>query len=115
MNPYKAAIKLVRRLLVDQIENEDDGPIRAMYQVVDHELLGLHDWISAEENGLSDEQILTAHEFPFEGGASGRRTCDACPDYAEVHMLVTNWKTQETKEVFACKAHMLDPGPLLDW
>jgi hypothetical protein len=115
MNPYKAAIKVVRRLLVDQIENEDDGPIRAMYQVVDHELLGLHDWISAEDNGLTDEQIINAHEFPFEGGASGMPRCMACTNNAEVHMLVTRAETEETKEVFACKAHMLDPGPLLDW
>jgi hypothetical protein len=115
MNPYKAAISIVRRLLADQIENEDDGHVRGMYQVVDNELSELHDWISAEENGLSDTQILYASEAMFEGGASGLPECDACKRSFDVYMLVTRRDTGEVKEVRACKQHMLDPGPLLDW
>jgi hypothetical protein len=49
MNKYKEAIKVVRELLADQIENEDDGPQRGMYQVVDNELKELHDWITEED------------------------------------------------------------------
>jgi hypothetical protein len=30
-------------------------------------------------------------------------------------MLVTRADNENTTEVFACKGHMLDPGPLLDW
>jgi hypothetical protein len=114
VNPYKAAIKLVRSVLADNFDSLDDRD-KLMNQLVDSELSDLFAWITAEENGLTDQQIKNAHEFVFEGGASGRRTCDACSCGAEVHMLVTRAYSAETKEVYACKAHMLDPGPLLDW
>jgi hypothetical protein len=114
VNPYKAAINLVQKLY----DETEPGPYevdKAVRELVVAELNATHEWITAEENGLTYQQILNAHEFPFEGGASGRRSCDACGNPAEVHMLVTRAETEETKEVYACKGHMLDPGPLLDW
>lgn len=115
MNPYKAAIKLTRGILAETYDSLTENSDKLLNQLVDSELSELHDWISAEENGLTDEQILRAHEFPFEGGASGTRRCDACIEPAVVHMLVTRADNENTTEVFACKGHMLDPGPLLDW
>ena len=114
MNPYKAAIKLVQELF--EIENPGEGrSARATRDLVLAELESTYEWISAEENGLTPQQIKNASDFPLEGGASGRRTCDACSQPADVHMLVTQYTSQQTAEVYACKAHMLDPGPLLDY
>src|SRR5215831_1251560 len=116
MNPYKAAIEIVQQLLTEDYMPVSGGRTdKAVRELVKTELKECYDWISAEDHGLTAQQILNAHEFVFEGGASGRRTCDACPQPAEVHMLATRALTEETKEIFVCKAHMLDPGPLLDW
>jgi hypothetical protein len=115
MNPYKAAIKLVRKVLADEFDTLSKGRDKLINQLVDDELSELYAWISTEDNGLTPEQIIYAHECAFEGGASGLPECDACKRPFDVHMLVTRRDTGETKEVRACKAHMLDPGPLLDW
>lgn len=40
--------------------------------------------------------------------------CLACEETAVAHVLVTR-NTGEMKEAIVCKAHLLDPGPLLDW
>jgi hypothetical protein len=114
MNPSRAALKMVDDFLAVHADVTPEYE-QALITVVRHELKQWSDWITAEDNGLTPEQIEMAHEFAWEGGASGRRTCDACPAAAEVHMLVTRGGNGETKEVFACKGHMLDPGPLLDW
>jgi len=116
VNPYKSAIEIVQQLFTEDYMPVSGGPVdKAVRELVKAELKEAYDWISAEDHGLTAQQILNAHEFPMEGGACGRRTCDACPEHAMVHMLVTRYDTYETKEVYACQAHMLDPGPLLDW
>jgi hypothetical protein len=116
MNPYKAAIKLTRDVLAqvaDSLGNNTRDHL--LNQLVDAELSDLYEWISAETNGLTDQQIRNAHEFPLEGGASGMPQCMACTNNAEVHILATRHDNMETKEIIVCKGHMLDPGPLLDW
>jgi hypothetical protein len=115
MNPYKAAIKLTREVLAETFESATTTSDKLINQLVDSELSDLYDWISAESNGLTAEQILNAHNFPLEGGAPGMPQCMACDRNAEVHMLVTRHHDEATKEIIVCKAHMLDPGPLLDW
>jgi hypothetical protein len=115
MNPYKAAIELVQQLFTNDYMPVEGSRNEIIRDLVKEELRDAYEWISSETNGLTSQQILMAHNFPFEGGADGRRTCDACHYPAMVHMLVTRHDNSETKEVFACKSHMLDPGPLLDW
>lgn len=111
MNPYKSAINLVLRLY-DTWDRPPGPSGPAIHDIVVAELSQIFKDICAEENGLSSAQILNATEFGFENDR--RRVCDACPLIATVHMLVTR-DNGETKEVYACKGHMLDPGPLLDW
>lgn len=114
MNPYRAALKMV----IDFIDIHKDSMApheQALQEVIKHELTEWEQWISAEDNGLTPAQIEYAHEFAWEGGASGMPQCEACTKSAEVYMLVTRHGTGEVKEVRACKGHMLDPGPLLDW
>lgn len=113
MNPYKTAILLVQELLTENyMPVENDRREKAIREVVKSELDNTFDWICAEENGLTKDHITNAHQFGFN---DRRRTCDACSQIADVHMLATRGDTGETKEVYACKAHMLDPGPLLDY
>lgn len=114
MNPYKTAIKLIRDFLAQTTEGLE-GTELIMNQLVDSELSDLYEWITAEDNGLTPTQVIYAHECMFEGGASGLPECDACKKPFDVYMLVVLRTTGEVKEVRACKDHMLDPGPLLDY
>ena len=51
--------------------------------------------------------------FP-EAAADGRVPCDACGKSAEVAILARKLDA-DVKMVYVCKAHLLDPGPLLDY
>jgi hypothetical protein len=60
---------------------------------------------------MTDDQMFEARDFPH---IYERRTCDACPQQAEVCIVATRWDG-ESILVYMCHGHMLDPGPLLDF
>ena len=60
---------------------------------------------------MTDDQMFQARDF---AASAEVHVCDACPKPAEVHIVATR-RDGESKAVYACKGHMLDPGPLLDW
>lgn len=61
---------------------------------------------------MTYDQMYEARDFPQ---IYGRRVCDACPEKAQVCIVATRGETGDSKLVYMCKDHMLDPGPLLDF
>lgn len=64
-----------------------------------------------------DPQVRRLHDHnEFIDHNYGHVRCDACDDFAAVILTATRGGDGGgSKTILVCKAHLLDPGPLLDW